>query len=273
MKLSIFTTVTDPKRRGDNYSDALACYKDLADEVVVVNGGQQITNHLGIKYVNYKWPEKFNWEFIGQQFQRGYNACTGDWVIHADIDFIFHENHFKEIREACERDPHATGLGFHKYQLILPDRYKFKSRLVLAVNKAKYGNRIKFDSGGDFCQPSLDGEYINPAYAPDTNIPFWNYEKILKTYEQVVDDVERMDDAYLNTFGETLYSNDELTAYEGWLKMALGRFNKAQHLIPLEAHPKYMQDTIRNLTPDQFGYNAFGKLERNSYAQNRSSHG
>lgn len=38
MKLSIFTTVTDVEERGDNKADAIRCYSDLADEVVIVDG-------------------------------------------------------------------------------------------------------------------------------------------------------------------------------------------------------------------------------------------
>ena len=74
MKLSIFTTVTDPIRRGEHYHESMKCYQDLADEVIVVNGGSQITNTMGAVYVNYKWPQEFEWDFIGKQFQRGYAA-------------------------------------------------------------------------------------------------------------------------------------------------------------------------------------------------------
>ena len=36
MKISIFTSYTDPERRMDPWKEALDCYKDFADEVVVV---------------------------------------------------------------------------------------------------------------------------------------------------------------------------------------------------------------------------------------------
>lgn len=253
IKLSVFTTATRPKERGDTYDESLACYSQLVDEVYVVGRD---------------WPQEFEWPYIGQQFQGGYEICTGDWVIHADLDFIFHEKDFAAIRKACEDNPAAPGLTFYKHQFMLPDRFNLKSRLVLAVNKGVYGDRIKFDSGGDLCQPSLDGKEIKPEYVPEARVPFYNYEKLTKTEAQIRDDVERMDRAYHRHFGKWLYSDNGDGAYEGWLKMAYGRFNKPSEHIKLEDHPKFIQETIKNLNEDQFGYSMFG-LEVNDYAKSR----
>jgi len=268
MKLSIFTTVKWPEQRGDLYEEPWACYKNLADEVVEVDG-DELEYDEWIKIVSEKrriirspWAKEFRWEFIGQQFQRGYEACTGDWVIHADLDFIFHENDYEAIRMACEQNSDAPGISFWKYQFILPDRYILKSRLVLAVNKAKYGDRIRFDSGGDLCQPSLDGNEIKPDDVPEARIPFYNYEKLLKTESQIKDDVGRMARAWQKHFGEyKLGGPDDESAYEEWWKMTAGRYDKDQEHIDINKHPKVMQETIKNLQPNQFGYNGFGMLK------------
>lgn len=266
MKLSIFTTITNPEIRGDNYKDALKCYDDLADELVVIDGSgnyqdnTEIMNDNGDKFIYKIWPKEFEWKFIGQQFQRGYEACTGDWVIHADLDFIFHEKDFEAIRKACEDNPEAPALSFYKYQFIQPDRYNLKSRLVIAVNKKKYGDRIRFDSGGDLCQPSLDGKEIKADDVPEAKIPFYNYEKLLKTKDQIKDDVERMARAWHRHFGNHKLGTDQ-TAYDEWFKMAKGRYSKPQTPFNLEDHPKYVKETIKNLKPDQWGYNGFGELK------------
>jgi glycosyltransferase involved in cell wall biosynthesis len=265
MKLSIFTTIKNPEKRGDNPLDALNCYEDLADEVVIVNGGFNKTYRDKVVEKQYNWPYEFNWQFIGQQFQRGYEACTGDWVIHADLDFIFHERDFANLKEQLEFYSDAPAISLWKYQFIQPDRYNLKSRLVIAVNKGKYGDRIRFDSGGDLCQPSLDGEYINPDDVPEARIPFYNYEKLIKTEDQIKDDIERMDRAYKRHFNKPLYSSDSRSAYEGWLEMAVGRASKPMQHIKLEDHPKYVQQTIKNLKPEMWGYSGFGLLEVNDY--------
>lgn len=257
MNLSVFTTITRPEVRGDNYDDAEACYNELADELAVIDG-------------HGTWPQEFNWPVIGEHFQRGYEACTGDVVIHADVDFIFHDNDFPKIREAAQYmlDNHLPAMSFYKYQFILPDRYNLKSRLVVMVNKRDFGSRIKFDSGGDLCQPSLDGVELKPDTVPEAQVPIYNYEKLTKTKAQIMDDVGRMDRAYHRHFGRYVYGTDgsDESAYNGWLEMVVGRFHKPSRHIKLNEHPKYVQETISNLKPNQWGYNMFDLLEGKAYA-------
>jgi hypothetical protein len=268
LKLSIFTTITRPLERGDAFKQALDCYADLADEVVVMDGGGYYHNETDFKVIPYEWPREFSWPFIGEQFQRGYEACSGDWVIHCDLDMIFHQKDFGKIRQAIKDFDNSPALSFYKWQFILPDRYNLKSRLVLAVNKGKFGDNIRFDSGGDLCQPSFNGELLLLSDMPQAGVPFYNYEKILKTKEQIMDDQGRMERAYKQHFGHYQLAKNETdaSAFQGWLQMQYGRLNKPHAQIKLEEHPKYMQETIKNLTPEQFGYNAFGYVERNNYA-------
>ncbi len=257
--LSIFTTITRPEVRGDNWEDAEACYDELADELIIMDG-------------HGTWPQEFSWPVIGEHFQRGYEACTSDVVIHADVDFIFHEKDLDDIRKAAQQmlDNNLPAMSFYKYQFVLPDRYNLKSRLVVMINKRDYGNRIKFDSSGDLCQPSLDGRYINPDSVPESKIGFYNYEKLTKTKEQIMDDVGRMERAYKRHFGHTQYGSDgtDKDAYKYWIKAQIGKMDKPQQHIKLSDHPKYVQETIKNLKPDQFGFNGLGKLEGNDYVTN-----
>jgi len=277
MKISVFWTETNPGDRGDLCGPSRDSYAGFADDLVLVDGHADFADQrlavLGeygafIATVRSKeWPKEFSWPLIGQQFQRGYEAATGDWVIHADLDFIFHQNDYERIRQAFKEHGDAPALSFWKYQFILPDRYNLKSRLVIAVNKGKYGDRIKFGSGGDLCQPSLDGKELKPDDVPEARIPFYNYEKILKTEAQIRDDVGRMARAWQRHFGEYyLGGPDDESAYQEWLQMTVGRFQKPQEHIPLSSHPKVMQDTIRGLRPDQWGHSGFGKLPYNDYA-------
>lgn len=257
MKLSIFTTQTRALERGDNIKDALRCYNDLADEVVVVDGEET-------------WPQEFSWKCIAEHFQRGYDRSTGDWVIHMDLDFIFHPNDFVKIRDFLNRNSSWPAVSFLKYQFIMPDRYNIKSRLVLAVNKKRFGNRIKFDGGGtgDLCQPSFDGIYIKPNDALESKMAFYNYEKLWKTKEQIKQDCGRMDRAYYREFGVyQLGDGTDESAYDGWIKMVLGRYAKPAKEIQLDQHPIYVQEAIKNLREDQWGYSGFGLIGGNNYVQ------
>ena len=233
----------------------MSCYNDVADEVIVIDGKDT-------------WPQAFSWNLIGKHFQKGYEQATGDWVIHADLDFIFHEKSIEQLRKVLEENNNEPALSMWKYQFILPDRYNLKSRLVLAVNKAKFGDRIRFDSGGDLCQPSLDGLYINPSHIPESRIAFYCYEKMTKNKQQVEDDVKRMADAWYRYFMHYKLGTDR-TAYREWLKMVVGRFKKPQKHISISDHPKYTQDTILGLNSSQWGYSGFDNLEINDYAKSK----
>ena len=83
--LSIFTTMTNPDDRNDPWKEALNCYEELGDEVIVVGKN---------------WPFEFSWDEIGKTFQEGLDKSSSDWVIRMDIDYFFHE--IRETRFALE---------------------------------------------------------------------------------------------------------------------------------------------------------------------------
>lgn len=259
MTIGAFITITDPEKRGDTYKQCREMAEECFDEVKIVDGRNS-------------WPKEFDWEIIGKHFQAGYEELNTDWVYHLDTDFIFHERDYRAIRMACENNPDAPALSFWKHQFVLPDRYNLKSRLVIAVNKGKYGDRIRFDGGGesDLCQPSLDGKLIKPDDVPEAGIPFYNYEKIMKSKEQIMEDVGRMERAYLRHFGRTQYGTDgsDEMAYKKWVEAQRGKLNKPQKFIEITDHPLVMQETIKNLKPEQWGYDGHGNFKANRYASN-----
>ena len=55
MKLSIFTSMTNPEERMDPWQEALTCYKDFADEVITV--GED-------------WDYEFSWKKLAMYFKR-----------------------------------------------------------------------------------------------------------------------------------------------------------------------------------------------------------
>ena len=47
-------------------------------------------------------------------------------------------------------------------------------------------------------------------------------------------------------------------AFNAWFKMIKKRYKLHNQYLEIDDHPKYIKDKLRNLNPDQFGYNAFG---------------
>jgi hypothetical protein len=276
LKISVFTTIGSIGRTindiQDAWVEAIQNYLQFADEVVVVWGFEKAPAFQlddRIKVVHSPWPNEFKWEFIGQQFELGYQNCSGDWVIHADLDFFFHEKDFDKIREAFGTYVNSPALSFWKYQFLLADRYRLKSRLVIAVNKKKFGDRIRFNSGGDLCQPSLDGMEIKPDTVPEARIPFYNYDFTFKTKDNIAWEFNRMARARAKNFPNDDWGlGDEKKALEHFKRMQIGRFNNNDgwKVIDITEHPKVLQDKLTKINAKQFGYNMFGWVtERSKY--------
>lgn len=248
-KLSISTSYTNPEERMDPWREALACYNDLADEVV--RSGEN-------------WPYEFSWDYIGKVFNESYEKATGDWVIRMDLDYFFHENDFIKIRSHLEENFDKPAVAFPKMQFFTPNRCNLKTNIVIAYNK-KYFPQIKLNGGGDLCLPTIEGEEILPSSVPIlSDIYLWNYDSVFKTKEIISADRARFARAWYRYFkdwgGEE--GADESKAFDTWFKMIESRYKKHKIKINLSDHPKYIQEKIKNLDETQFGFNAFGLEDR-----------
>ncbi len=271
MKISLFTTVTDPVERQDTFAEALPSFRKIAKQLVIVDGSKDPSKleknfkKTWDKKVNYEWPEEFSFEFIGEQFQRGYDACDGDWVIRLDCDFIFRDEDIEKLHNVLNLARDYPAITFQKRQFLLCDRYSLKSNLVLAFNKRKYGNRIKLNAGGDLCQASLDGKLIDEE-SFNSKIAFNNYDFLKKTRIVVQKEFARMSRAWQRRFGEyTLGGPDEESAFEKFLEMQLSRMKKPHEIVPLSFHPESVQKTMKRMTSQNFGYNMWGFYKKAIY--------
>ena len=73
--------MTNPEERGDPWIEALNCFTDFSDELIIKGKD---------------WPYEFKWDYIGKNFESGIREANGDWVIVMALDFFFHER-FKKI--------------------------------------------------------------------------------------------------------------------------------------------------------------------------------
>ena len=117
MKISVFTSTTDPDSRNDPYKEALACYQDIADEIIVVGEN---------------WPYEFSFDLIGKVFQEGFEKSSGDWVIRMDLDYFFHENDLSKIRKFLATNSDQPAVAFPQYQFFTYDRYHVKTKICIA---------------------------------------------------------------------------------------------------------------------------------------------
>ena len=244
MKVSIFTTMTNPQKRMDPYIEALKCYEDFADEVIIVGKN---------------WPEEFSFDYIGKTFQEGFDLCTGDWVIRMDIDTFFHQNDKDKLYKILLRNKNSPAIAFPKFQIFTPDRFDIKAKMCIAFNKKNY-SKIKLNGGGDLCDPTLDGNLLNQYNLPNERMPIWNYDSVFKTKEIISADRARFARAwksYFNNWGNRGGGSED-EAFNAWFMMIEDRYKKHTLKLKVHNHPKYIIEKIKNLEEKQFGYDAFG---------------
>ena len=250
-KISISTTMTNPNERMDPWREAIYCYEEIADEVIVL--GED-------------WPNEFKWDYIGKKFHEGFEQSKGDWVIRMDLDYFFHENDIEYIKNLLLKSKEYPAVAFPRHQYFTPDRYQIISYLCIAVNKKFFPN-IKLNGGGDLCLPTLDNKLINPLHMPLSKAPIWNYEMMFKTKEVIFNDRVRYAKAWYEQFGEwgVFGGGTKDEAYDAWLKLVKERYPKHVYRTKLKNHPKYIRKRLESLTPDKFGYDCFGLKQKVRY--------
>ena len=242
--LSVTTTMTNPEERNDPWKESLECYKEIADELIIVGKD---------------WPYEFKFDHIGKTFQKGFNKCSGDWVVRMDLDYFFHEKDISKIKKYLAKHNESPAVAFPQYQFFTPDRYHIKTNLCIALNKRRFPN-IKLNGGGDLCQPTIDGEQILPKNVPNLPIPIWQYDSMFRTKEIIAEDRARFARAWYRQFdswGDRGGSEPDV-AYDAWIKMIEVKYKKHVLKTKIKKHPIFIQEKLKDLKVDQFGYDAFG---------------
>ena len=244
MKISIITSYTNPEERMDPWKESLKCYEELADEVIVMGE-------------NFK--TEFSFSDFGPMFDDGFDKSSGDWVIKMDIDTLIHERDFQTLYKALNKFKDYPAISLKKFQFFTPTRFHTKSRLGMVLNKKEFKN-IKFNGGGDNCEPTVNGKHINEKNVPRIRVPFWNYDSVFKTREVLANDRARFARAWKRTFnnyGDRGGPEPEI-AFDAWLKMVKDRYKSHVFKVNIDSHPKFIKNKLQQINEDQFGYNAFG---------------
>ena len=253
MKISICTTMTNPEERMDPWKEALDCYKDFSDEIIVTGKN---------------WPVEFSWDHIGKTFNEGFEKSKGDWSIRMDLDYFFHEKYMSKLKPKLEKYSNHPAVAFPQYQIFTPDRYQIKTKLCIAINKKKFPD-VKLNGGGDLCAPTLNGKQIRHSDVPFVNIPIWQYDSVFRTKEIIAKDRARFARAwnrYFKNWNDRGGGTPE-EAFDAWFMMIKERYKKHVHKIQLNEHPKYIYEKLKNIESDQFGYNAFGLRENTKFSK------
>lgn len=284
MKLTILTTITRPNERQDKWIEALSCYHELADEVIVVNGSGLMPIQIKarfpkVKEVSLFWEHDWNWIELPRHLNAGLDEATGDWVLKLDIDQLIHEDDFSALRELLADIPkECHSATMQKMSLTYAKKYYEKGSQEVLFRRLKgirFGKNIQRKT--DLCFPvdtngikgfeTVDG-YVLPLgkslKSYRTRFHYWNYDYFFKTEEFTKKEFWRMAQAYQRYFGEYAFGDSEEASFQCFLNMVHSRYLKSPYTAELETHPKFIQDAVKTLTSKQLGFNCWGKYEQNS---------
>lgn len=291
MKISIFTTITNPDRWQYPYLESLRSFFDVADEVVVVDGGSDDGSIQKIFDLAKEYPTKtfrlvplpWPWEYSQAEFPKhlnaGLEACTGDWAIKCDIDYVFHENQINDLQVRLRgyNDEKWLAGSLDKFSVLNKSRGFRKAKLPFAIHTAVSGTAVKFGiqqdvdpALDDWCYPivQMNGKVTDEGVPIGISLPVgavkpldimvWNYDYFFRTEEMAMQFFQRTSRAWRKSVNNNWGSTDEL-AWLTFIDMVKQRIARP-NLIPLEllSHPKYIREKVAALTPDQYGYDNWG---------------
>ncbi len=283
MKLSIVTTITNPDKYQYAWREALLNFCSLADEVVVVNGGESISlldfsgklkKSCDLKEVLLPWPEEWHWRELPLHLNAGLAAASGDWVLKMDIDYLIHEADFPSIRAALEAWAEVPIISFVKLLVVNRFRSFEKTILPFCINKRLMGEKIQFGEcvteKTDWCYPLLvsgkrpdgvpQGVKVPEQMARCCGIRIWDYDYFFRAADVAQSEFWRFAKAYATAFDKS-WGDTQDRAWEIFCKQYRGRLRKFLFPLLIESHPEVIRDRIRMMKPEEFGYDNWGEFK------------
>jgi hypothetical protein len=269
MTKGAYILMQNPLTNGYPYQECITCCLDIFDEILIVDGGtndgsfEKLPKDDCIKIIKRDWPEDASWDYLCEQYNYGLQNLTTDWRMKVDADYIFHEKDIQNIKNLFQSS--ALGYTFEKYCFNLIDRYRTKTKILLAVNYSTIPNvyindNDQFQNGDKIY---FDTDFIN------SGIPVYNYDNCFKTKKNIGEVMHKLATAAAAKYGINWGYDSKEKAIEFMTTTARTRFDgHNQNIIKIEDHPKYIQDKIRQLKQDKLGYSLFDYKIASYYENN-----
>jgi len=271
MTLGAYILMQNPLTNKYPYSEVVNCCLDIFDEILIVDGGTDdgsfdlLPKTDRIKFVKRLWPSDASWDFLTQQYDFGLQNLTTDWRFKIDADYLFHENDYQEIKDFLQKNEDKKIISFEKSCFNLIDRYRSKTKIGLAVNKKHFPN-IHWNTDDKY----QDGdEVLEEEDWTTSGIKVYVYDNCFKTKEMIGKTIHKFALAVKDKYGMNWGYESEQAALDFMIKNVRTRIDAYQQSpIKLEAHPKYIQERIKNMTENQMGYSLFSYKKASYFEKN-----
>lgn len=189
MRISAVVTITNATERQDPWKECLSSVTKWADEIIVVDGGnehfrpsEEVGTHRKLAIVEklsaqdtfdltdlskqrglfeadmyyYPWPEDWSWDELPKHLNFGLERATGDWVVRVDADYIFEENTRQILEEALKHLGDTPVATMQKFSMVTYPNFYEKGGVKMILNKGKAPNVVfgrDRDKYSDLCVP------------------------------------------------------------------------------------------------------------------------
>lgn len=281
MKISAHTLITNPHSSGYLiYLPAIQSFLDVADEVIVVDGGttdeslEKLKTLRGQeKLIVYSseltyWGEGDNWEWPQMAINRqvGFELCQGDWAIHFDADHILPEFEQEALLRELEHYQDKGVLFAFRVMGIANGKYKLASHTrKWCVNKRLALERqIPITYGLDYETGGLDNPIIPEGQSHFVD-PVNGVRKPYYLGPQYPYPRSRILDVTIYRLGHFFFSSEQLRYKEQRLENAMARYQgrpsskistdqRPYKILDIDTflrgdkHPKVLRDFVGNMS-------------------------
>lgn len=268
MKTSGLVVLSNPVKYGYPFRESIESFKAVCDEIVVAynvfsdDDSRKEIEKLGVRIVPTLFDlQKYGWLSYAAARTTGYQACKGDVVFMFDADGILHEKDVpvlkRQMAELYPRNDIVYGF-WQKYRCYSPTRYWDQHKHSGWYFKSKLQDNFDFYHTSGKGIPNYDRIPDHQKRGVELDVKLYGYEHVWDTREAMMERVTnygKMHDRQHNKEFKT--TEDYFTDYVIELEAELKKKSK---VMKLEDHPKIIQDRLKSLTPDYFGYDFFGRI-------------
>ena len=283
MKISFFTTATEPFRYKYPIIESIKSIIPIADEIIIIYGRQEYISEKEIlelspkiKIINTnKWNIEWKYDTMTEHLNIGLDNCAGDICIKFDIDFIFSSDNQEKFAEQFKKIRNRYHVFYLPRINFMNKKYGSlykKGLYAINVTLLKKENKIYKIGIKNYCNTIIIDSSFNYHIFTDKDMYVYNFDCTFMDKETLKQKYFYWYNAYKLYYGNLelfeLPTDDLCDLTQLMNKFISKKIIKIKNKIALnefieiDRYPDVILDKINKLDETQYGYNYFEFLRQ-----------